>query len=377
MKESDSLWPNWTRGELRVHLLHTGVGESLFWIFPDGTTMLLDCGETDPTGREPAPALPDGSPPPGEWIARRVRRLHPGPDPSHVDYLMISHHHADHTQGLHDAARFLRFDKAFDRAWPDYDKPCRLSDYEPVEAVFARELFAALIDRDGLVVENLVPGRSDQVVCRHGGAEGFSVFNLCANGIVADERTGEQVDAYSTYPDKQPEFEGRQWINENGMSLGLVVRYGAFSLFTAGDFSDDKPRDCSDIEETMASHVGPVSVAKITHHGFFSMSEKLVAALRPRVFVNCVWNCRQNSEDTLRRLADRSLYPSDRFLYPTFLPTKRPCSDAPAATLAAKGCDVAVRVPPGGKNFTVACLPFDEEEQRVLFERTYLSGGTR
>ena len=35
--------PPWKKGEFQIHFIHTGVGESQFLIFPDGTTMLLDC----------------------------------------------------------------------------------------------------------------------------------------------------------------------------------------------------------------------------------------------------------------------------------------------------------------------------------------------
>ena len=37
--------PPWKPGEFQVHFIYTGVAESMFWILPDGTTMLLDCGD--------------------------------------------------------------------------------------------------------------------------------------------------------------------------------------------------------------------------------------------------------------------------------------------------------------------------------------------
>ena len=37
-------YPGWKPGELDIHLIHTGTSENTFMIFPDGTTMLLDCG---------------------------------------------------------------------------------------------------------------------------------------------------------------------------------------------------------------------------------------------------------------------------------------------------------------------------------------------
>ena len=37
--------PAWREGEFQVHFIYTGVSESMFWILPDGTSMLLDCGD--------------------------------------------------------------------------------------------------------------------------------------------------------------------------------------------------------------------------------------------------------------------------------------------------------------------------------------------
>ena len=35
----------WHPGELRITFFNTGVGESMFWVLPDGTSVLLDCGD--------------------------------------------------------------------------------------------------------------------------------------------------------------------------------------------------------------------------------------------------------------------------------------------------------------------------------------------
>ena len=37
-------YPGWKLGEMDIHFIHTGQSDSTFFIFPDGTTMLLDCG---------------------------------------------------------------------------------------------------------------------------------------------------------------------------------------------------------------------------------------------------------------------------------------------------------------------------------------------
>ena len=64
--------PAWRPGELDIHFIHTGVGEQTFFIFPDGTTMLLDCGdfEAGARGDLALPLLPDAWLHAGEWEAR-------------------------------------------------------------------------------------------------------------------------------------------------------------------------------------------------------------------------------------------------------------------------------------------------------------------
>ena len=88
--------PPWKTGEFQIHFIYTGVAESQFWIMPDGTTMLLDCGDHPAytRGKKALWLLPNGTRHAGEWIARYVARVNPAK--TDVDYMMISHHHADH-----------------------------------------------------------------------------------------------------------------------------------------------------------------------------------------------------------------------------------------------------------------------------------------
>ena len=88
--------PAWKPGEFQVHFIYTGVAESMFWIMPDGTSMLLDCGDHPAwtRGKLAVWVLPDGNRYAGEWIARYVARVNP--NKTDVDYMMLSHHHSDH-----------------------------------------------------------------------------------------------------------------------------------------------------------------------------------------------------------------------------------------------------------------------------------------
>lgn len=339
---------HWRPCELQVHFIYNGVGEQMFFIFPDGTTMLVDCGACDMSTRPPAPIPSEAAGRGGAFVADYVRRVNPNPDPGHVDYFMLSHYHVDHFGGLSEALKTLRFSKVFDRTYPDVGFPCRIADYGKTDLASVTDAYETMKRRDGTVIEKWRVGASDQLELLHGGAAGFSAFGLCANGFVADERTGEVVDCYATYPDKQPDFSKRQWINENGMSVGFILRYGAFRLYSAGDFSD-----CpygANVEDMMADRVLPVTVAKINHHGFKAMFPKLTAALRPAAWVNCTWNRRQPTDDVIALLSDRKLYPADRKLYATHHPSERPLPEL-ASPLSYEGAHVVLTVAPGGRDY--------------------------
>ena len=81
---------------MEIHHIYTGRGESNFMIFPDGTSLLVDVGDWDPSN-DPnmCELLPDASRRAGTWVARYVNRVNP--HGNEVDYLMVSHFHNDHT----------------------------------------------------------------------------------------------------------------------------------------------------------------------------------------------------------------------------------------------------------------------------------------
>ena len=77
------VYPGWKPGELDIHFIHTGTSENTFMIFPDGTTMLLDCGHVKkrkPGYAEALPPMPSGERRAGEWVGRYIKRLIPQHD---------------------------------------------------------------------------------------------------------------------------------------------------------------------------------------------------------------------------------------------------------------------------------------------------------
>ena len=386
--------PVWKPGEFQIHFIHTGVAESMFLIFPDSTTMLLDCGDQAAItrGKFAVPVLPNPGRLAGEWIARYVRRVNPnGAD---VDWLVVSHFHSDHAgipswqkypripdpdetpplegcirSGIGLAAETLRFRRATDRGFPDYNDPLPLpSQNEPaVVAGLLRDVWEALRRRDGLVAEPFRLGATDQFVAERGVAPGFSVRNICANGRLAMP-DGSIRDLYA----ERIARDHPASLNENAMSLGMVFSYGAFRFCACGDFSDrftaPDGREVF-IEDELGGCIGHCHAAKLNHHGHHSTGRVLAAAIRPLVWIAPVWDQLHLTDDTAESLLIPGAPDSEQ---PLLVPTVLPVTDAgprpwwrfvpePCRT----GCHVVLSVPPGGETFTMTLLDARDEEMRV------------
>ena len=66
--------PSWQEGWMDIHHIATGKGENSFFVFPDGTTMLVDLGD-ETNGRFICPAYPDASKSPAQWVAHYIRHF--------------------------------------------------------------------------------------------------------------------------------------------------------------------------------------------------------------------------------------------------------------------------------------------------------------
>lgn len=390
-------WTGWKKGHFQIHFIYTGVGESCFYIFPDGTTMLLDCGDHDAIGRGKlaVPVLPHAAKHSGEWIARYVSRVNPnGTD---VDYMMLSHYHNDHGggdtffaseeiwegkpykfSGFSQAAQTLTFGKAFDRCYPEMGDPLPLpDDFDGGCPLHMRRFYRRMEKERGMKIEKFRVGAVDQVkMVRNASAyPKFSIRNICGNGRIANP-DGTIRDLYKDYIER----EHPDRINENGMSLGFVVSYGPFRFFTAGDFSDSlKQADGSkvQIEDILGEVCGPADVAKINHHGHHAMYPGLVKGLRSQVYVSCVWDQLHNLPDTLEHIDDRDSYPGDRVLYAGVYPPERRAEDDGKLWQRVidpscyEGSHIVLDVEPSGKKFSITTIAACDESMTVRTHREF------
>ena len=383
--EIGKTYVGWKEGEMDIHHIYTGRGESNFHIFPDGTTMLIDAGDWDPSDYDKmCELLPDSSRRSGEWIARYIKRVNPFKN--YVDYLIISHFHEDHIgdctnnaestsgrnpdyvlTGISEVGESIQFGKLIDRGWPDYEYPLPINDPD-VDNYLAFVKWK--VENDGLYPEAFDIGSSDQIILLKDKEKYnrlFSIQNLAANGRVWTGQKKETIDYYDLHPDNKS-----NWQNENTKSLAMRISYGPFSYYTGGDLSGkllDKEGNPVDIEEEVAKISGAVDICKANHHAYKdAMTEGFLKHIDASAYIIPVWDHEHIQPGVIERIV--SFSPKDIgpiiFLtrFPEVLRTKY-VSEKWMESVSQEDGHVVVKVYDNGEKYKIYILSVQDEIQIV------------
>ena len=175
--------PKWEAGHLRIGIIYTGRSESQLLVFPDGTSLLIDCGDFVQGGDTAVPHLPKNAWRAGEATARYV--LRENPNGKKLDYFLLTHYHNDHfgspsfsagrsarysLSGFGQALGFLDVDTIIDRAWPDMNNPAPRADtYDASVILHIKECYAEAVRRGSKIEKYRLEKGSSQICMRHGG----------------------------------------------------------------------------------------------------------------------------------------------------------------------------------------------------------------
>ena len=361
-------YPGWKLGEMDIHFIHTGQGECTFFIFPDGTTMLLDCGyvEVRKAGYADAlPASPSSSRRSGEWIRRYIERLIPQRE---IDYLMISHWHSDHVRGLPDIADSFRFRRFYDNQFPNLN--LYNSGIDPVGLDMVQKWLPGAL-KEGMKRDAFKVGAKNQICLQHDPRKYyqrvFEIRNIATNGTVWDGRNGTR-DLASVHVKKS----GKKSISENLLSAAIRIRYGNFSYFTGGDIEgfllDAEGKEFS-YEDEVGKVVGPVCACKTNHHACpASMREGFLRSLRPKLILSSTWSPNQINDITLERMTSRNFYPGDRTIAYGQIPYFKKGAYADRAFMrdVAPEGHAVIKVNPGGFAYRLYTLTTEDESMRIV-----------
>jgi len=342
-QESKSL-PPWTRGTLDIHQISTGHGNAAFYVFPDGTTMLVDAGAVgdDTTGAK---------------IARYIERMM-APEKPRIDYALITHYHADHMAGLPDVGAAIPIGTIIDRGTAYLPPP-------PDDATMKK--YRAFIDEKQAKEEAIRVGANDQIVLLHepDAFKSFEVRNVAGSGQVW---TGEGNAARPMFP---ATYAKEDTPSENMCSIGLRIRYGRFDFFTGGDMPgvpDAGAPEWQSVETAVARVIGATDVHVANHHGSIDPeSAFFLATLRSPVIILPSWSPTHPSQDSLKRMMTTRLYPGPHDIFATKLYDATKTSiGSRADQLKAQHGHIVVRVAPGGDRYQVYVLDDVGEEPNVV-----------
>ena len=373
--------PPWTPGMLDIHQIVTGLGNAAFSVFPDGTTMLVDAGNS--TGTPNADARPNASRTPGQWIARYVRHMLQG-RPVELDYAVLTHFHPDHMgrvagtepmsangnyrlSGITQVAEDIPIKRLIDRGWPDYSylPP-------PDDAMFRnyRRFTETQVAARRMTMIRAQPGAGNETVKTNSlvvyapfAVQIVSVNDRISTGV-ADETTVRfpALDTITVAEDRP---------TENMCSITLRITYGSFSYFTGGDMPGYPVPGAPawhDTETAVAKLIGPTDVHVVNHHGSIEEENPFwLATLKSRVMVLPAWSATHPSPDVLKRMLSPRVYPGPRDIFVTLFrePTKAAIG-ARAEQVTSDHGHVVIRVEPGGSRYWVYVLDDTTETYRVL-----------
>ncbi len=398
--------PLWKPGMLDIHHIQTGRGDAAFFIFPDGTTMIVDAGdmsETYPRITSPrnTPLVPDDSKTAGEWIADYIKQFHPDGEEAVLDYAIVTHFHDDHfgeidhtskkskwgdylISGITEVGEHIPINKLIDRDYPEYNFPFDQKSEEYQQKLLAKKSHydSTIIssmdnywkfieyqkNKRGLVAEQISVGSKDQIILRKSPSTypDFRVRNICGNGIAWSGWDGE---AFELVP--QEILPGSAIPGENSLSIGLKISYGEFDYFTGGDIAGNDSYGegyLESVEAQVAPVIGPVDVATLNHHGNRdSQSAFYVRTIRPKVWIGQTWSSDHPGDDVLRRISLKNLYPGERYIFSTAMleANRLVIGDRIDRMYQSSSGHIVVRVEIGGESYMLYVLDENDPERKI------------
>ncbi len=385
--------PAWQQGYLDLHHINTGRGNAAFYILPDGTTVLFDAGEMDPTSprttsKRNTVIRPNNTKHPYEWIADYIKRVSPFKGKAVIDFAVISHFHDDHFGSWYNEAPMSangQYALAGITGVGELIPIHHLLHRDPNYPVTMDTILAGKADgyiktwanyqsfikaqqQKGMQTLPLKAGVTSQLTLQHYPKQfpGFYIRNAKSNGLIW---TGKDSSVQQHFAAIDPANK-KTWPDENTLSNVLVMHYGPFTYYTGGDcpgnvFLGDAP--WRDVETPVAKAVGQVDVVTMDHHGNRdAVNEFQVKTFKPRVWIQQTWTADHPGHEVLIRATSPYLNETKPHLFATNMMEATKLVIGPLVDNSYKSQQghIVVRVLPGGKNYYIIIL--DDSSEKCL-----------
>ena len=379
----------WSKGNLDIHFISTGRGNSTFILMPDGTTLLIDAGDLNEDSERLTPSVPDSSKTPGQWIADYIRQFHPQKKQAELDYVLITHYHSDHLgkflpwsetdaegkyklSGITEVGSIIPIKKLIDSG-DDFRRLGENDDPDFINQMGEYRKFISFQEKArGLQYEKFRVGSSTQIKLENNDSlyPEFEVKNLFSNGVIA---------AVSDSSVAIRKYKSGDLPPENDLSSGIRISYGPFDFYTGGDIpgiGHTGAPDTESMESLAAPVIGNVDVATLNHHGNRnSQNEFYVRTLQPRVWIGQSWTIRHPGEEVLRRIMSPYVYPGQRDLFTNALHpiNENYLGESLVNHYKSKSGHIVVRVYPGGNQYDLFILNDQSADRFVTASYSYRS----
>lgn len=231
---------------MEVYFIDVEGGQATLIVSPSGESMLIDTGWAGFNSRD----------------ADRIAAAAAKSGVKQIDYLLITHYHADHVGGVPQLAAKLPIKHFVDHG-PNFEAGKKGAD-----DMF--NAYTAVRDKGNHLL--VKPGDRVRI-------KGLDVEIVSADGNVLSKPlpgAGQKNDACGSAQRKEDDK------TENSHSTGSLISYGKFRLLDLGDLTWNKEMDLV----CPVNRIGTVDVYLTTHHGLdASGSPAIVNAVHPRVAI--------------------------------------------------------------------------------------------
>jgi competence protein ComEC len=233
---------------LEIYFVDVEGGQATLFVTPERQSLLIDTGWPEFDGRD----------------ANRIVAAAKNAGISKIDFVLITHYHADHVGGAPQLAAKIPIgafidhgpnrepgDKNTEDGWRAYqkllaEKKINRITVKPGDVLPIRGMHAEVVSADGALIAKPLSGAGAQ-------------NSICAT---AEKKPADQT--------------------ENARSLGTVITFAKTRILDLGDLTWDKEMEMV----CPANKLGHMDIFIVSHHGLFqSNSPALLAAISPQIAI--------------------------------------------------------------------------------------------
>ena len=233
---------------LRIYFIDVEGGQATLFITPTGQSLLIDTGWAGHNFRD----------------ADRILAAAKDAGLTRIDFVLITHFHADHIGGVPQLAARIRIGAFIDHGENrELDEPGTVRDFAGYLKLIADHHYKRLVVHPGDTLP--ITGLTASIVSADG--------DLLAHALPSAGQPNPTCASTAIRPLD---------TTENARSVGTHITFGHFKLLDLGDLTWDKERPLV----CPVNKLGTVDVLVVSHHGFNqSSSPALVNAVHPRVAI--------------------------------------------------------------------------------------------